>query len=138
MADCTFGGGGHSVQLLEAHNNLRVLGCDLDNDMVEQCHENHYPLVKKKRLSIVHSNYVHLNSINVGKAFGLKSATKPKYDILLMDLGFSSYQVDGERGFSYLEDDQELDMRYDTANPDQSTALDILNSSSEYELIQIL
>ena len=97
----------------------------------------HYPLIKKKKLSIVHSNYVHLNTINIGKAFGLKSATKPKFDILLMDLGFSSYQVDGERGFSYLEDNQELDMRYDTSDPDQCTALDILNTSSEYELIQI-
>ena len=80
---------------------------------------------------------MHLNTINIGKAFGLKSAAKPKFDILLMDLGFSSYQVDGDRGFSYLDDDQDLDMRYDNMNPDLSTAMDILNTSSEFELVQI-
>lgn len=37
MADCTFGGGGHSIQLLNDQPKLKVLGCDLDPNMIEHC-----------------------------------------------------------------------------------------------------
>lgn len=35
MLDCTFGGGNHSVPLLEKHNLLRVLGVDLDSKVMD-------------------------------------------------------------------------------------------------------
>lgn len=35
MFDGTFGGGGHSVPLLETHSNLKVLGTDLDENLLE-------------------------------------------------------------------------------------------------------
>ncbi|TNV80245.1 hypothetical protein FGO68_gene9924 [Halteria grandinella] len=34
--DCTFGGGNHSVPLLEKHQNLRVLGLDLDSKVMNE------------------------------------------------------------------------------------------------------
>ena len=35
MFDGTFGGGGHSIPLLESHSNLKVLGTDLDEMLIE-------------------------------------------------------------------------------------------------------
>ena len=35
MFDATFGGGGHSVPLLQQHQNLKVLGTDLDENLLD-------------------------------------------------------------------------------------------------------
>ena len=92
MADCTFGGGGHSVNLLRQHpSNLKILGCDVDYDIIEHCSYEYSDLIKKRKLALIHSNYVYLPRINVGRAFNRKTTTKKRYDIVLMDLGFSSY-----------------------------------------------
>jgi 16S rRNA C1402 N4-methylase RsmH len=35
MVDCTFGGGGHSIKLLNKHPlNLRILGIDIDQNVI--------------------------------------------------------------------------------------------------------
>jgi 16S rRNA (cytosine1402-N4)-methyltransferase len=74
----------------------------------------------------------------VASAFGRKVSTKKKFDIALLDLGFSSYQLEDEdRGFSYMQDDQRLDMRYDMSQIDNTNAHDIINNSTEYDLINI-
>lgn len=46
MADCTFGGGNHSVPLLNKYANLRVLGVDLDEQVLEACQDNYKDLIK--------------------------------------------------------------------------------------------
>lgn len=60
------------------------------------------------------------------------------FDIGLLDLGFSSYQLeDEERGLSYLpdNDDSPLDMRFDNSSLSNFvTAGDILNTGSQLEL----
>ena len=66
---------------------------------------------------------------------------KERFDIGLLDLGFSNFQVmDDERGFSYLpkSDEAYLDMRFDNS-PDSPlvTANEIVNGTSELELSQI-
>jgi len=71
--------------------------------------------------------------------FNRKITTKEHFDIGLLDLGFSSYQLeDPDRGFQYMPqgEDWDLDMRYDSSFDSQySTAADIINNSSEMELI---
>ena len=66
---------------------------------------------------------------------------KDRFDVGLLDLGFSNFQVmDDERGFSYLpeNDDSYLDMRFDnSADSTSVTASDIVNGTSELELTQI-
>ncbi len=37
MLDATFGGGNHSIPLLDKYKELKVLGTDLDNKVLEEC-----------------------------------------------------------------------------------------------------
>ena len=60
MADCTFGGGNHSVPLLEKHSDLRVLGIDLDQKVLSECKTQYLDLIKDRRLALEHSNFVNL------------------------------------------------------------------------------
>jgi 16S rRNA (cytosine1402-N4)-methyltransferase len=142
MLDCTFGGGNHSIPLLRQHKNLRVLGVDLDSKVLEQCRDQYEEeFIDSKRLALEHSNYVHVPHIDVKGAFRKKIGIKDKWDIAILDLGFSSYQLeDPTRGFSYIgADDQPLDMRYDSEKDkeQQSQAFDILNNATELELSEI-
>ncbi len=133
MVDGTFGGGNHSVPLLTQHQNLRVLGTDLDSKVLDCCRQEYSALIKQRRLALEHSNYVNIPHIQVKEAFNRKIGISQQHDIALLDLGFSSYQLeDSERGFSYIgSDEQPLDMRFDSERnrADQSTAFDIINNT---------
>ena len=51
----------------------------------------------------MHTNFVNIPAINLKEVFQRKITTKERFDIGLLDLGFSSYQLeDVERGFSYM------------------------------------
>ena len=143
MLDCTFGGGNHSALLLRLwQTRLRVLGLDLDSKVLDQCREVYNnEFIKTKRLALEHTNYVNAEFVDVKAAFKKKIGVKQKFDLALLDLGFSSYQLeDAARGFSYIgPDEQPLDMRYDSQrdSAELCTAKDIINNSSELELDEI-
>ena len=69
-----------------------------------------------------------------GRDVGGRDKSRP-YDGILLDLGFSSYQMDDpQRGFSFSADGP-LDMRLDQSQ--ELTAADLVNSASEEELARI-
>ena len=106
--------------------------------MIKLCQEAYSDLIKKRKLALVHSNFAYAKYINVAIEFKRKVTTKPLFDIGLLDLGFSSYQLaDSNRGISYMDDEQYIDMRYDTSVDEASTAHDIVNSSPVFDLVQI-
>ena len=82
---------------------------------------------------------MNIPAIDKKEAFNRKITAKEHFDIGLLDLGFSNFQVmDEERGFSYLPQNDEayLDMRFDDSDDSQSvTASDIINGTSELELM---
>ena len=65
MFDGTFGGGGHSVRLLQEHQNLKVLGTDLDYGLVEQCRHEYAKPIQQRRLALVHSNFVNIPAVDL-------------------------------------------------------------------------
>ena len=129
--DCTLGDGGHSIEI---HKNLSKIGILLSIDI----DENAINFVKeyyKNELS-KRDNWIIKN----GNFKDIKEFTKEidrKPDGILMDLGLSSRQIEesNERGFSYIEDNEPLDMRMDTNL--NVTAKDLLNALSQKELSTI-
>jgi len=127
--DATVGGGGHAVAILEAAAPQgRLVGLDRDPEAVAraatrlQCFG--------ARVHIVHSSYARLGEV-------LRSVGMPALDGVLLDLGFSSWQVDDpQRGFAFRADGP-LDMRFDPGS-DGPTAADLVNGLPEAELIDLL
>ena len=91
MFDGTFGGGGHSNMLLNQHKKLKVLGTDMDFNVLQQCRIEYAKLIQSRRLALVHTNYVNIPALDLKKEFQRKITTKERFDIGLLDLGFSSY-----------------------------------------------
>lgn len=125
--DGTVGEGGHAQGILEASGpNGLVLGIDRDPRSLS---------VARRRLDrygsrvvLVHGNYADMRRIATDH--GIAEA-----DGILLDLGFSSRQVNtAGYGFSF-QTDEPLDMRYD---PVGETAADIVNSANEGELADVI
>jgi 16S rRNA (cytosine1402-N4)-methyltransferase len=126
--DCTLGGGGHALAILENSSpGGQLLGIDADPSAIETARHNLAAF--KDAALFVNDNYVNLKDI-AGK-FNFQ----PVHGILF-DLGLSSLQLgDDDRGFSFQKD-APLDMRF---NPYRGpTAADLVNSLPEIELARII
>lgn len=119
--DVTFGGGGHSKEILKLLKNGKLIGFDQDDDALNNIPED-------KNLIFVNHNFRHLKKF-------LKFHGKIPVNGILADLGISSYQIDeGSKGFS-TRFDGPLDMRM---NQDaELTAADVLNNYSQEDLLAI-
>ena len=110
-------------------------------NLLDQCRLEYSDLIEKRRLALEHTNFVNIPALDLKKSFNRKITVRKHFDIGLVDLGFSNFQLmDQDRGFSYLPENKDsiLDMRFDTSTESNYvTASDILNGSSEYELTQI-
>jgi 16S rRNA (cytosine1402-N4)-methyltransferase len=121
--DCTFGGGGHSAELLQRlDKNGKLIAFDQDADAGAN-------LPKEERMIFVPHNFRHLQRF-------LKLHRIESVDGILADLGVSSHQFDeGERGFSTRSDEAALDMRMDRRQ--ELTAQTVLTTYSEQRLHKI-
>lgn len=126
--DCTLGAGGHARAILEAtEGEARLIGIELDPDMVKVAREN---LSGFESVRVIPGNYRDARDI-------LASEGVEGVDGLILDLGFSSYHVDESgRGFSFRWDEP-LDMRYSPGRT-TLTARDVVNTFSEETLEQII
>ena len=117
--DATFGGGGHSSEILNNLNSWgRLIAFDQDQDAIEN-------KILDKRVSLVKSNFKYLNN-------HLDYFQINKIDGLLADFGISSYQIDNEkRGFS-TRFDSELDMRMN--NSQKTDAKAVINDYKKDQL----
>lgn len=120
--DCTFGGGGHSREILiHLNKNGRLFSFDQDEDAKAN-------LIGDERFTLIMQNFRHLK--NNLRYLGIK-----KVDGVLADLGVSSHQFDTpERGFS-IRFDADLDMRMNQSS--KLTAAKILNEYEEEKLADI-
>lgn len=122
IVDVTYGGGGHSKEILKRLGKGGVLmAFDQDADAVDN-------VVEDDRLIFVDSNFRFLYNF-------VKFHELLEVDALLADLGVSSHQFDvGDRGFS-IRENGELDMRMNQqAN---LTAFKVVNDYPEKELFRV-
>ena len=120
--DLTFGGGGHSGEILK---RLDAEGCLLGFDQDEDALAN---VPEDDRFIFVNHNFRYLRNF-------LRYCGYDEADGILADLGVSSHEFDeAGRGFSFRFD-AELDMRMNQRS--RLKATDILNTYSEENLIRI-
>ncbi len=121
--DVTFGGGGHSKEILSRlGKNGTLLGFDQDEDAEKN-------IVNDKRFIFVRSNFRYLHNF-------LRYHNIDKVDSILADLGVSSHHFDdSERGFSFRFDGK-LDMRMNKRAG--ITAAELVNTYEEERLADIL
>lgn len=120
--DATFGGGGHSRAILHALGPTdRLVAFDRDEDALSNT-------VNDSRFTLIRDNFIHMEQL-LGQIGVLPISG------ILADLGVSSHQFDvARRGFS-IRFEHDLDMRMD--NRTDLTALHILNTYSERELVRV-
>lgn len=121
--DVTFGGGGHSREILSRLGEKgKLLGFDQDEDAERN-------IVNDRRFIFVRSNFRYLRNF-------LHYHQVEKVDSILADLGVSSHHFDdSERGFSFRFNGS-LDMRMNKRSG--MTAADIVNTYEEEKLANIL
>jgi 16S rRNA (cytosine1402-N4)-methyltransferase len=121
--DATFGGGGHSMAILERIKEGRLIAFDQDDDARKEAEK-----IGSRSFTFCHTNFMYLKRY-------LKLNGVSKVNGILADLGISSHQIDSpERGFS-TRFDGPLDMRMDKSSG--QTAADLLNDYSEEDLHKI-
>ena len=120
--DLTFGGGGHSKEILKKIDKSgKLIAFDQDID----AHKN---VIKDPRFHLLHQNFIYLKQ-------NLEYLGINKVDGVLADLGVSSFQFDtNERGFTYANNSR-LDMRMDVSS--ELDAVSLLNDYDESELSRI-
>jgi 16S rRNA (cytosine1402-N4)-methyltransferase len=124
MVDCTCGEGGHTHRFLAAYPNLRVIALDRDAGILEKA---------KVRMEEYASRFTPLN-IAFDEFF--KTAEEEQYDLILFDLGISSYHYEESgRGFSFRKGET-LDMRLDPTDP--ISAMDVVNGYPEERLADVI
>ena len=127
VLDATLGGAGHAHTFAQALGKNGVLiGFDLDTEAVKRAQE-------KLLASVPATHLIQANFRDIVAELhdrGISSITKA-----LFDLGWSSYQLDSGRGFSF-QADEPLDMRYGANMP--LTAATIVNTWSEKTLADII
>ena len=123
-ADATFGGGGHSREILSRLTQAgRLLAFDRDSDALANKPDDN-------RLVLIHNNFRFIHNYVLAEGYG------DGIDGILADLGVSSHQFDtADRGFSFRFD-AELDMRMNKEGG--ITAADLVNGLDEAGLARIL
>ena len=122
-ADATFGGGGHSREIMSRlDKDGRLVAFDRDEDALANA-------IDDGRFTLIHNNFRFIHNYALLE-------TEDGFDGILADLGVSSHQFDtAERGFSFRYS-APLDMRMNVQG--SKTAADIVNSYTQEELEKIL
>jgi len=119
--DMTYGGGGHSGEILKRLTEGKLIAFDQDSDVLDN-------VISDKRLILINHNYRFFKNFLRHNGIG-------EVDGILADLGVSSHQIDiPQRGFSYRFSGN-LDMRMNTGS--KFTACDLLNDYPVRQLIRV-
>jgi 16S rRNA (cytosine1402-N4)-methyltransferase len=98
ILDCTFGGGGHSTKFLEKGHHVTAIDQDENANIIAKKLKKKFP-----NFFFYKSNF---------KNFDLLDLDKKKFNLVLLDLGFSSNQLaDSDIGLSFKENSK-LNMNY--------------------------
>jgi 16S rRNA (cytosine1402-N4)-methyltransferase len=102
IVDCTLGDGGHSIEILKT--GASVIGIDYNDDSINRAKNRIDKLNLNQKFLAIKGNFKDLDELLTDKVDGI-----------LLDLGYSSFHLEGyQKGVSFQKD-EELDMRIDTS-----------------------
>lgn len=128
VVDATLGGAGHAKAIVEklGHGGT-FIGFDLDSDAI---HRAEVALAgAAPKVDLINANFRHIKRELEGRGV-------EKIDKALFDLGWSAYQLDAGRGFSFLKDEP-LRMTYSN-EPNALTAATIVNEWEEGSIADVI
>lgn len=124
VVDATFGGAGHSREILKIITKGKLIGIDADESAIENFKREN---PEDERMVLVNDNFSNLENI-------LADLKIEKVDAILADLGWSSDQLIG-KGMSFMKSET-LDMRLDQTQ--ELSAQEVVNEYPQEELQKII
>ena len=126
VLDCTFGGGGHSLEILKRYPNVKIIAIDQDAGAWDKAKSKFKDF--KDRISFFNVNFNELDDFS-----------NYLVDGIIFDLGLSSDQLENSgRGFSFMKDEPLLMTMKENPGPEDLTAKDIVNTWGEKNLADII
>ena len=126
VLDCTFGGGGHSLEILKRYPNVKIIAIDQDAGAWDKAKSKFKDF--KDRISFFNVNFNELDDFS-----------NYLLDGIIFDLGLSSDQLENSgRGFSFMKDEPLLMTMKENPGPEDLTAKDIVNTWGEKNLADII
>jgi 16S rRNA (cytosine1402-N4)-methyltransferase len=125
IVDCTLGDGGHTIEILKT--GASVIGIDYNDDSISRTFSRVKNENLDKNFSIIKGNFKDIDQLITNKADGF-----------LLDLGYSSFHLEGyQKGLSFQKD-EELDMRVDTSlGVKAKDLLKVLNKTQLEQIFKI-
>ncbi len=124
MVDCTCGEGGHTHLFLSTYPNLEVIGLDRDREIQNKAIKRMEPFAPR------------FKAVNTWFDDFFTAYEEQDLDLVLFDLGISSFHFEeSERGFSFRKGES-LDMRLDNDAP--ISAQDVVNGYQEGRLADVI
>lgn len=127
--DGTFGRGGHSKAIVASGDNVTLVAFDKDETALERGREEMAKLSGK--VILVHETFSKMND-------ALKVLDIAEVDGILLDLGFSSDQLEDGRGLTFLKDEPLLMFLGTGEKSPEENAMDVVNRLSQEDLEHIL
>ncbi|MFA5751337.1 MAG: 16S rRNA (cytosine(1402)-N(4))-methyltransferase RsmH [Candidatus Paceibacterota bacterium] len=129
ILDATYGGGGHSREILKRYKQTRIIAIDQDNSVWQKNIE---------RVSFYNKNFRNLDEV-------LQKEKITEVNGVIMDLGLSSDQLNPEgnekgsgRGFSFMKDEPLIMTMKENPSSEEVIAEDVVNTWSEDSLAKII
>lgn len=127
VVDGTFGRGGHTKAILDTAPGIHVYAFDKDETAILRGKETF-----KDNVTFVHSTFSEMRDMLA--TYGVQ-----KVDAILLDIGFSSDQLEGSgRGFSFKTDEPLLMTLGTGKYAPTRTAMDVVSTFPESDLIEII
>ena len=127
VVDGTFGGGGHSLEVLKRYPKAKIIAVDQDKGVFEKAKDKFKGL--EDRVTFVNDNFRNISLHPLPE----------KIDGIILDLGLSSDQLENSgRGFSFMKDEPLLMTMKENPLPEDLTARDMINDWSEKNLADII
>ncbi len=131
VVDATLGGAGHARAIAQKLGAKGILiGFDLDGSAIERT-KKALEDIRKPAIHLVNANFRNLSSV-------LAELNVTHIDKALFDLGWSGYQLEAGRGFSFLKDEPLLMTYSANPGPNALTASTIVNEWREESIADII